>query len=120
MSASANTQPAVNIRRNDMEGRADEVAGLLRTLANRNRLMIVCALVEGEHSVGALERKLDIHQPTLSQQLTVLREARIVQTRRDAKQIFYLLSDQKAALLIAALHQIFCTDAKTKIRKPKP
>ena len=96
--------------RADMESRAEEVADLLRTIANRNRLMIVCTLVEGEYSVGQLEEELDIHQPTLSQQLTILREAGIVETRRDAKQIFYRLTDEKAARLIEALHDIFCND----------
>ncbi|MBN9447128.1 MAG: helix-turn-helix transcriptional regulator, partial [Bosea sp.] len=90
--------------------RAGEVAELLRTLANRNRLMLVCTLVEGEYSVGQLEEMLGIRQPTLSQQLTVLREAGLVETRRDAKQIFYRLTAAKAARLVEALHQIFCNE----------
>nr|WP_215908933.1 sulfite-sensing transcriptional repressor BigR [Phreatobacter stygius] len=94
-----------------MQQRAGEAAGLLRTLANRNRLMLVCTLVEGEFSVGALEDRLGIHQPTLSQQLTVLRAAGIVETRRVSKQIFYRLTGTKAAELVGALYAIFCTDA---------
>lgn len=94
--------------RPDMEERASEAAALLKTLANPNRLLIVCTLVEGEHSVGQLEEMLGIHQPTLSQQLTVLREAGIVATRRDAKQIFYRLAEEKAARLVMALHEILC------------
>jgi ArsR family transcriptional regulator len=91
-----------------MERRAGEVSELLRTLANRNRLIIACALVEGEYAVGELEEELGIHQPTLSQQLTVLRAAGIVETRREAKQIFYRLSDDRAARLLEALYAIFC------------
>ncbi|WP_018239978.1 sulfite-sensing transcriptional repressor BigR [Ensifer sp. BR816] len=94
----------------DMGEQAGQAAALLKTLANQNRLMIVCTLVEGEHSVGQLEETLGIHQPTLSQQLTVLREAGIVATRRDAKQIFYRLAEDKAARLIMALYEIFCRD----------
>ncbi|MGW9331699.1 sulfite-sensing transcriptional repressor BigR [Bosea sp. NPDC055594] len=96
--------------RAELAARAEEVAELLRTLANRNRLMLVCTLVEGEYSVGQLEEMLGIHQPTLSQQLTVLREAGLVETRRDAKQIFYRLTAAKAARLVEALHQIFCNE----------
>lgn len=92
----------------EMEARAGEVAGLLKTLAHPARLMLACALAEGEYSVGELETKLDIHQPTLSQQLGVLREAGVVETRRDAKQIFYRLTEEKAAQLIEALYVIFC------------
>jgi len=96
------------IARSEMEGRAREVASLLKTLSHPARLMLVCTLIEAEYSVSALEKELDIHQPTLSQQLTVLREAGIVETRRDAKQVFYRLSDAKAARLIESLYQIFC------------
>jgi len=92
----------------EMEARAGEVAGLLKTLAHPARLMLACTLAEGEYAVGELEEKLGIRQPTLSQQLGVLREAGIVETRREAKQIFYRLSEQKAARLIEALYTIFC------------
>lgn len=92
----------------DMAARADEVAGLLKTMAHPVRLMLACMLAEGEYAVGELESRLDIHQPTLSQQLTVLREAGIVETRREGKQIFYRLTADKAAQLIAALYGIFC------------
>lgn len=94
----------------DMEARAGEVAGLLKTLAHPARLMLACTLVEGEYSVGELEGKLGIGQPTLSQQLTVLRGARIVATRREGKQIFYRLTEAKAARLIEALYAVYCTD----------
>jgi DNA-binding transcriptional ArsR family regulator len=92
----------------EMKGQADDVAALLKTLAHPARLMLACTLVEGEYSVGALEEKLGIHQPTLSQQLGVLRDAGIVETRREAKQIFYRLTERKAAQLIEALYAIFC------------
>lgn len=94
----------------DMETRAGEATGLLKTLAHPARLMLACTLVEGEYSVGQLEEKLGINQPTLSQQLTVLRSARIVTTRREGKQIFYRLTEAKAARLVEALYAIYCAD----------
>lgn len=97
------TMPSV-----DLEARAGEVASLLKTLAHPARLMLACTLAGGEYSVGQLEVTLGIQQPTLSQQLGVLREAGIVETRRDAKQIFYRLSADKAARLIEALYAIYC------------
>ncbi len=100
--------------RQDMEKRAGEVANLLKTLSHPVRLMLVCTLVEGEYSVGALEEQIGIGQPTLSQQLAVLRDAGIVETRREAKQIFYRLTEAKAAQLVGALYSIFCApDDKT-------
>ncbi|RJT36352.1 transcriptional regulator [Mesorhizobium waimense] len=108
------TMPAkAAMTRADMEDRAGEVAGLLRTMSHPARLMIVCTLVEGEYSVGQLEEELGIHQPSLSQQLTVLRDAGIVETRREAKQIFYRLTEAKAARLVEALYPIFCAEAVT-------
>ncbi|HEV7256936.1 MAG TPA: sulfite-sensing transcriptional repressor BigR [Bosea sp. (in: a-proteobacteria)] len=94
----------------DMEARASEAASLLKTLAHPARLMLACTLAEGEYAVGELEEKLGIRQPTLSQQLGVLRDAGVVETRREAKQIFYRLSEAKAARLIEALYTIFCAD----------
>lgn len=96
----------------EMEARASEVAALLKTMAHPVRLMLACTLAEGEYSVGELEIKLGIHQPTLSQQLGVLREGGIVEARREAKQIFYSLTDTKMAELIQALHAIFCKPEK--------
>src|SRR5690606_41087674 len=84
-------------------------AELLKTLSHPARLMLACTLAEGEYSVGELEEALGIHQPTLSQQLGVLREAGVVETRREAKQIFYRLTEARAAQLIEALYGIFCT-----------
>lgn len=98
--------------RADLQDRATEVSALLKSLANPNRLMIVCRLVEGEYSVAQLEDDLGIQQPTLSQQLTALRLGGIVETRRQSKHIFYRLSEARAARLVEALHAIFCTEDK--------
>jgi DNA-binding transcriptional ArsR family regulator len=70
--------------------------------------MIACALLEGERSVGDLETDLGLRQPSLSQQLAELRESGVVEARREAKQVFYRISDQRAVALLATLHQIFC------------
>lgn len=87
---------------------AEAASDFMKRLANPNRLRIACALVEGERSVGNLEAALGLKQPLLSQQLAELREAGIVEARREVKQVFYRLSDPRAAALIATLHRIFC------------
>lgn len=97
-----------------LQERAAEVAGHLKVLAHPVRLILACALVEGEFSVGALEEKLQVRQPTLSQQLTVLRTAGIVETRREGKQIFYALTQTKTRDLMAALFAIFCSEDQAK------
>lgn len=87
---------------------ADRAADFLKVLANANRLMIVCHLLGGERSVSDLESELGIRQPTLSQQLGILREAGIVAGRRDAKSVIYHLSDERARPMIAVMNNLFC------------
>jgi DNA-binding transcriptional ArsR family regulator len=88
---------------------AEAASDFMKRLANPNRLRIACALAEGERSVGDMETALGLKQPLLSQQLAELREAGIVEARREVKQVFYRLSDPRAAALIATLHRIFCS-----------
>jgi len=88
--------------------KAEAASSFMKSLANPNRLMIACALLDGERSVGDLEAELGVRQPSLSQQLGELRESGVVEARREAKQVFYRISDQRAVALLATLHQIFC------------
>jgi DNA-binding transcriptional ArsR family regulator len=101
-----------------------EAAGLfIKSLANPNRLMIACALLDGERSVGDLETDLGLRQPSLSQQLAELRESGVVEARREAKQVFYRISDQRAVALLATVHQIFCgemPDFASAVAAPRP
>jgi ArsR family transcriptional regulator len=90
---------------------ANEARGLLKTLANTDRLMLLCQLSQGEMNVGELERELGIEQPTLSQQLAVLRREALVATRREGKQIYYRIHDSKAMAVIETLYEQFCADA---------
>jgi DNA-binding transcriptional ArsR family regulator len=87
---------------------AEAASSFMKSLANPNRLMIACALLDGERSVGDLETDLGLRQPSLSQQLAELRESGVVGARREAKQVFYRISDQRVVALLATLHQIFC------------
>jgi DNA-binding transcriptional ArsR family regulator len=88
--------------------KAEAAGAFMKSLANPNRLMIACALLYGERSVGDLETDLGLRQPSLSQQLAELRESGVVEARREAKQVFYRISDQRVVALLATLHQIFC------------
>ena len=84
------------------------VSERLKVLSNSDRLKILCVLVDSEMNVQQIELQTDIHQPTLSQQLTVLRTAEMVSTRRKGKQIFYQLSDPKVLTLMQTLYQLYC------------
>jgi len=70
--------------------------------------MILCEISQHERCVSELEEKLEIYQPTLSQQLTVLRKEKLVKTRREGKQIYYSLESSQALAVIEVLYQQFC------------
>ena len=84
-----------------------EASELLKLIGNANRLAIVCYLMETEASVSALEEELGIRQPTLSQQLAELREAGIIEGRRDGKAIVYRVTDPKALAIVDTLRGLY-------------
>ena len=87
---------------------AEGACALLKTMANPDRLLVLCELAQGERNVGQLEQALGIVQPTLSQQLGVLREARLVDTRREGKHIYYRIASRQALAVMQVLHAQFC------------
>ncbi len=93
----------------DLATHADAAAGLLKCLANPNRLMILCALAEGELSVGVLNERIPLSQSALSQHLAVLRAEGVVRTRREAQTIHYSVEPGPALEVIRVLHRHFCT-----------
>lgn len=90
---------------------AGEASALLRAIANEQRLLVLCHLAEaGELSVGALQSRLTLGQSALSQHLAKLRDEGIVAFRRDAQTLFYRIEDERAARLLAVLHDQFCKE----------
>ncbi len=95
-----------------MQTSANGACRLMKVLANPDRLMILCQLSQGEKRVGELEEILAIAQPTLSQQLTVLREEALVSTRREGKHIYYTLCSPQALAVMQVLYEQFCNQDK--------
>ena len=91
-----------------MQTSAAQACRFLKVLANPDRLLILCQLAQGERRVGELEELLGIVQPTLSQQLTVLREEQLVSTRREGKNIYYQFSSPPAMAVMKVLYAEFC------------
>lgn len=92
---------------------AADACALLKILANEDRLLILCELKQGTRNVGELEELLGIHQPTLSQQLTVLREENLVSTERRGKYIYYSLASSEAIQIMETLSQLYCKKHST-------
>lgn len=87
---------------------AEAAASLMKQLANQNRLMILCTLLEGECSVGDLNERIPLAQSALSQHLSSLRQSGLVETRRESQTIHYRLKGDQAKRVIEVLHDIFC------------
>jgi DNA-binding transcriptional ArsR family regulator len=87
---------------------ASNACRLMKVLSNPDRLMLLCQLSQGEKRVGELEEILGIVQPTLSQQLTVLREEELVTTRRDGKNIYYQVAKPQVLAVMNVLFEQFC------------
>jgi DNA-binding transcriptional ArsR family regulator len=107
-------RPKVNIDPEVLRQSAAQACGLLKVLANKDRLLLLCQMSQGEYCVGELEEATGIRQPTLSQQLTVLREEEMVTTRREGKQVFYSIASKEAMAVMKVLVELYCTTGKRK------
>jgi len=92
----------------DLQTRAKEAASLLKALANPDRLLLLCQLAAGERTVSELGQLSGIAQPSLSQQLGVLRNERLVATRRDGKSVVYRVNSPAAIAILQTLCGLFC------------
>ena len=91
-----------------MKAGADLASELLKSLSNRYRLLILCRLADGEHSVGQLADFLGIRDSTVSQHLALLRRDKIIAARRDGQTIWYRIESQPARDVVNTLYQAFC------------
>ena len=87
---------------------AAEASALLKALANEDRLMLLCQIASARHNVGELEATTGIHQPTLSQQLAVLRQEGLVATEKEGKHVYYLLANEDVVRVMRTLWDIYC------------
>lgn len=96
---------------------ASKACLLLKVLANEDRFLILCQLTEGELNVGEIEEMLGILQPTLSQQLGVLRDEGFVKTRREGKYIYYSLASFEVIEVMKTLSSLYCAKARKATNK---
>ena len=99
-----------------MERAADQASELLKALANRHRLLIICQLIDGERSVGELAEFLNLRDSTVSQHLALLRKDGLVSARREAQTIFYSIASEPAREVLKTLYQSFCAPKLAKAR----
>ncbi|MGP5542130.1 ArsR/SmtB family transcription factor [Psychrobacter celer] len=94
-----------------MQQASMQASQLLKSLSHPDRLLLLCQLTQGEYCVSELESLVGVGQPSLSQQLGILRKDELVTTRREGKQIYYRIASEDALAVLNLLYQRFC--AKT-------
>ncbi len=92
----------------DMVAAAQEAAGVMKALSNPQRLLLLCALLEGELSVGELEENLGASQSYVSNQLAKLRAEGLVEATRHGRSVRYRLSDPRVTPILERLYEVFC------------
>lgn len=93
-----------------MEEKAHQVAELFRLLANENRLLILCALLEADQTVAQLAESVpNISRPALSQHLSALRLAGVVHAQRSGHYVVYRLADQRIRSLFQTVKDAYCS-----------
>jgi ArsR family transcriptional regulator len=96
------------ILQDEMASAAEDAAALMRALSNPSRLLLLCQMVEGEKSVGELERALGMSQAYVSQQLARLRAESLVTANRDGRTVRYRIADGRIRPVLKAIYEQFC------------
>lgn len=93
----------------ELQSKAGAAEALLKAMASKHRLIILCELLQGERSVTALRQAIGLSQSALSQHLARLREDELVATRRESQTIYYSLASSRVTKLIGLLYELYCS-----------
>lgn len=92
-----------------MRVNAERIGAVMKLLAHPDRMLLLCNLSQQEMCVGELEEALGLHQPSLSQQLGVLRNEGVVATRKEGKNVYYRVADPQLVQLLQAVYRTYCS-----------
>ena len=95
-----------------LQGDIQGAAALMGMLASEARLQILCRLLDGERSVGELAQACGISQSSMSQQLKRLKDAGLIEGRRDRQTIYYSVKGREVAAVLGTLHGLYCAGAR--------
>lgn len=91
--------------------KAKQIAVLLKVLANENRLLIFCALMENPMTVSEIAKRVtNISQSALSQHLNLLKAHGILHSTKSGQCITYDIADRRVNEVIAVLRKYYCID----------
>ena len=92
-----------------LEKKAKQIAELLKTLANENRLLILCGLMKQPMTVSEiLKRVPKITQSALSQHLTLLKAYGILDFSKSGQNVTYSIADNRVGKVLNVLKKYYC------------
>jgi len=77
-----------------------DLADLFRIFGDTTRIKILYSLFDGEHCVNDIATALNLTQSSVSHQLRILKDSKLVKFRRDGKSIFYSLDDDHVSSIL--------------------
>ena len=92
----------------------EKAARSLKAMSHPLRLKILCTLGNQEVSVQDIVEQVGTSQSNISQHLAILRDKGILASRKDAKRVYYRVSDTRTLRLISLMREVFCS------RQPSP
>lgn len=96
-----------------MAEKAGTVADFLKGLANPQRLLVLCALAQGERSVGELIAQTGIAPTSMSQHLAKLKAEGIVDFWREHRTLHYFIAHPAVMEVMAVLYAHFCGEQQS-------
>lgn len=87
---------------------AEQVSELIKLMAHKDRMVVLCLLSQGEMGVSELREFTQLSQSAFSQHLAVLRKNELVKIRKESQQVFYSLADGRVSIILKALQEAFC------------
>ncbi len=95
----------------ELIGRSEEIEQAsiaVKAIAHPLRLKILCLLSSGEIAVQEIVEAVGTSQSNISQHLAILRDKKILKTRKDSNKVYYRIADQRILQLVALMRQVFC------------
>jgi len=98
----------LQINNDEMEQNAERAAAFLKSIAHRHRLLVLCKLMAGDMTAGALGETLNVRPANMSQHLSWLKKEGLVASRREGTTVHYSLASPDVTPLISTLYEMFC------------
>jgi DNA-binding transcriptional ArsR family regulator len=92
----------------NLQQNAEKAESMLKILANRKRLMVLCQLTDGRKSAGELAEIANLSYSALSQHLSKMKSLNLIEDKKEGKEVFYSIKSYEVKAILTTLHLIYC------------